>query len=96
MKLINGINGINADYAFNRFFLLSLFAERWLRHVDRLPTDIRKRERVFDWVAIGCAIIGSAGLILCSIVSFVRFVFVHIFSSLSHLQPPPNFEKTGY
>jgi hypothetical protein len=48
---------------------MSLFAERWLRHVDRLPVDLRKREKIFDWVAIACAIIGSLGLIFCSIVS---------------------------
>jgi hypothetical protein len=29
------------------FYILSLFAERWLRHVDRLPVDIRKREKIF-------------------------------------------------
>ena len=37
--------------------------------MDRLPADIRRREKVFDWLAIVCSIIGSAGLILCSIVS---------------------------
>ena len=52
-----------------RLYILTLFAERWLRHVDRLPTDIRKREKIFDWVSILFCIIGSAGLILCSIVS---------------------------
>lgn len=51
------------------FYILSLFAERWLRHVDRLPTDVRRREKVFDWIAIVFTIIGSAGLILLSIVS---------------------------
>lgn len=29
------------------FYISSLFAERWLRHVDRLPTDLRRREKVF-------------------------------------------------
>lgn len=53
----------------NRLYIMSLFSERWLRHVDRLPTDIRKREKIFDWVAIFFCIVGSAGLILCSIVS---------------------------
>ncbi|WRT65918.1 uncharacterized protein IL334_002869 [Kwoniella shivajii] len=48
------------------FYILSLFAERWLRHVDRLPTDLRKREKVYDWLAIVFCIIGSAGLVLLS------------------------------
>ncbi|WWC60534.1 uncharacterized protein I303_103108 [Kwoniella dejecticola CBS 10117] len=48
------------------FYILSLFAERWLRHVDRLPTDLRKREKIFDWLAIVFCIIGSAGLVLLS------------------------------
>lgn len=29
------------------FYILSLFAERWLRHVDRLPVDLRPRETIF-------------------------------------------------
>jgi hypothetical protein len=29
-----------------RGFVLSLLAERWLRHQDRLPTDVRKREKI--------------------------------------------------
>lgn len=29
------------------FYMLSLFAERWLRHVDRLPVDLRVREKIF-------------------------------------------------
>ncbi|WWC88108.1 uncharacterized protein L201_003012 [Kwoniella dendrophila CBS 6074] len=48
------------------FYILSLFAERWLRHIDRLPTDLRKRETIFDWLAIIFCIIGSAGLVLLS------------------------------
>ncbi|WVQ65159.1 uncharacterized protein L199_003332 [Kwoniella botswanensis] len=48
------------------FYILSLFAERWLRHVDRLPTDLRKREVIFDWLAIIFCVIGSAGLVLLS------------------------------
>ncbi|OCF32767.1 hypothetical protein I317_03728 [Kwoniella heveanensis CBS 569] len=48
------------------FYILSLFAERWLRHVDRLPTDLRRREKVFDWLAIFFCVVGSAGLVLLS------------------------------
>lgn len=28
-------------------YVLSLFAERWLRHIDRLPVDLRIREKIF-------------------------------------------------
>lgn len=28
------------------FYVASLLAERWLRYIDRLPTDIRKREEI--------------------------------------------------
>lgn len=47
-----------------------MLSERWLRHVDRLPSDMRRREQVFDWLAIAFCCMGSAGLILLSIVSF--------------------------
>ncbi len=29
------------------FYITSLLAERWLRHVDRLPMDLRSREKTF-------------------------------------------------
>ncbi|KAK4685722.1 hypothetical protein P7C73_g4420, partial [Tremellales sp. Uapishka_1] len=48
------------------FYVMALLAERWLRHVDRLPSDMRKREHIFDWLAIFFGIVGSAGLILLS------------------------------
>lgn len=63
-----GVSSVVARADF-RLYIMSLFAERWLRHIDRLPTDLRKREKIFDWVAIFFCIVGSAGLILCSIVS---------------------------
>lgn len=51
------------------FYILTMLAERWLRHVDRLPSDVRRREQIFDWLAIFFCCVGSAGLILLSIVS---------------------------
>ncbi|KGB77747.1 hypothetical protein I307_03621 [Cryptococcus deuterogattii 99/473] len=48
------------------FYIASMFAERWLRHVDRLPTNIRRRELIFDWLAIFWCVVGSVGLILLS------------------------------
>jgi len=48
-------------------YIASMLCERWLRHVDRIPTDVRKREWLYDWLAIIFAIIGCAGLLLLSI-----------------------------
>ncbi|WVR05624.1 hypothetical protein IAU60_002646 [Kwoniella sp. DSM 27419] len=59
------------------FYIASLFAERWLRHVDRLPTDLRKREKVYDWLAIFFCIIGSAGLVLLGIFDAFAHSTIH-------------------
>ena len=48
-------------------FVLSLFLERWLRHVDRIPGTIHSKQRTFDIVAIVMGIIGAAGLVILSI-----------------------------
>nr|ODN93252.1 hypothetical protein L203_00523 [Cryptococcus depauperatus CBS 7841] len=49
------------------FYTLSLLAERWLRHVKRLPINLRRRERVFSILTIFWGIIGSVGLVLLSV-----------------------------
>jgi len=59
------------------FFIASLFAERWLRHLDRLPVALRPREKVFDWLAIGFGIIGGAALILLSIFDAFHHSTIH-------------------
>ncbi|WWD18139.1 hypothetical protein CI109_102588 [Kwoniella shandongensis] len=59
------------------FYVLTLFAERWLRHVDRLPTDLRKREKIFDWLAIFFGMAGAAGLILLSAMNAFDHSQVH-------------------
>lgn len=59
------------------FYILSLFSERWLRHVDRLPVDLRTREKIFDWLAIFFGVVGSAGLILLSIFDTFNHSTVH-------------------
>jgi hypothetical protein len=51
------------------FYILSLFAERWLRHMDRLPEDVRRREQILDWFAILFGTIGGIALILLGVVS---------------------------
>ncbi len=51
------------------FYISAMVTERWLRLIDRLPSDVRRREQVYDWLAIFFACVGSAGLILLSIVS---------------------------
>ncbi|KAK8865681.1 hypothetical protein IAR55_000826 [Kwoniella newhampshirensis] len=64
------------------FYVLSLFAERWLRHVDRLPTDLRTREKIFDWLAIFFGCVGAAGLILLSARNAFEFSQVHWIGTL--------------
>jgi len=48
-------------------YILSLFLERWLRHVDRIPGTIHSKQRTFDIVAIVMGIIGAAGLVILSV-----------------------------
>jgi len=59
------------------FYILSLFAERWLRHVDRLEPDMRIREKIFDWLAILFGIAGSIGLILLSVFNAFTHETIH-------------------
>ncbi|KAJ9101253.1 hypothetical protein QFC21_003472 [Naganishia friedmannii] len=56
---------------------MSLLAERWLRHVDRLPSDVRRREQILDWLAILFTCIGSAGLCLLSIFDAFNHSTIH-------------------
>ncbi|KAL1407847.1 hypothetical protein Q8F55_007283 [Vanrija albida] len=58
-------------------FTLSLLAERWLRRVDRLPTDIRRREKILNWLAIICAAISAVALILLAIFDNFNHSTVH-------------------
>ncbi|ORX35398.1 Frag1/DRAM/Sfk1 family-domain-containing protein [Kockovaella imperatae] len=58
-------------------YVMSIIAERWLRHVDRLPADKRKRERVFDWMAIVFGAIGALGLVFLSIFDAFDYPKVH-------------------
>ncbi|KAI5889011.1 uncharacterized protein SCHCODRAFT_02357467 [Schizophyllum commune H4-8] len=58
-------------------FVLSLAAERWLRHSGRLAPTMRKRERVFSILAILGSAIGGAGLILLSIFDTKRHTTLH-------------------
>jgi hypothetical protein len=60
-------------------YLMSMLCERWLRHIDRIPTDVRKREWVYDWLAIVFAAVGCAGLLLLSVVSGKAVVFTCAF-----------------
>ncbi|TRM70351.1 Frag1/DRAM/Sfk1 [Schizophyllum amplum] len=58
-------------------FVLSLVAERWLRHSGRLVPNMRKREKVFSILAILGSVIGGAGLILLSIFDTKRHTTLH-------------------
>lgn len=54
-----------------------IFAQRWLRAVDRIPEALRRRETVFGWLTIVFGIIGSAGLITLGIMDDVNHGTVH-------------------
>jgi len=56
---------MNAILAF--FYISTMFAERWLRGVDRIPGDLRKREEFFDGTAILFSVVAMAGLLLLSV-----------------------------
>ncbi|KAF8461300.1 Frag1/DRAM/Sfk1 [Gautieria morchelliformis] len=58
-------------------FVLSLAIERWMRHVGRIPRNMRRREKVFAWFAICCALLGGLGLILLSIFDTKRYHKLH-------------------
>ncbi len=58
-------------------YILSLFSERWLRHVDRIPGDHRKREKIFDWLAVFFCVVGAAGLILLGVFDAFAHSTVH-------------------
>ncbi|KAF8740953.1 hypothetical protein AX14_006431 [Amanita brunnescens Koide BX004] len=58
-------------------FVLSLAAERWLRHSGRLLPIMRKREQVLSILAFVGSIVGGAGLILLSIFDTRRFTSLH-------------------
>ncbi|KAF8528548.1 Frag1/DRAM/Sfk1 [Gautieria morchelliformis] len=58
-------------------FVLSLAIERWLRHVGRMPRDMRRRGKVFAWLAICGALLGGVGLILLSIFDTKRHYKLH-------------------
>jgi len=48
------------------FYVITLVLERWLRHVDRIPSGVRSREKVLDILTIICGTIGAIALIILS------------------------------
>ncbi|KAF8510835.1 Frag1/DRAM/Sfk1 [Gautieria morchelliformis] len=58
-------------------FVLSFAMERRLRHVGRMPCNMRRREKVFAWLAICGALLGGVGLILLSIFDTKRHNKLH-------------------
>ncbi|KAK2460989.1 hypothetical protein APHAL10511_007459 [Amanita phalloides] len=58
-------------------FVLSLAAERWLRHSGRLLPIMRRRERILSILAIAGSVIGGMGLILLSVFDTRRFTSLH-------------------
>ncbi|KAG2118680.1 Frag1/DRAM/Sfk1 [Suillus discolor] len=58
-------------------FMLSLVLERLLRHRGRLPPSMRKKERVFETLAIAGSIIGMLGLCFLSGFDTKRYHTAH-------------------
>jgi len=59
------------------FYVLTLFFERWLRHVDRIPGTVRSRERTLDILCVVFGCIGALALVLLSCFKSTRFETVH-------------------
>jgi uncharacterized membrane protein YidH (DUF202 family) len=60
------------------FFVLSLAAERYLRHSGRLPPVNRRREKFLSALSIIFAIIGQIGILLVAVFDTVRHSRVHV------------------
>ncbi|KAJ7841327.1 Frag1/DRAM/Sfk1 [Mycena olivaceomarginata] len=58
-------------------FFLSLVIERYLRHSGRLIPTMRRREKVFNALAVLGSVVGGAGLILLSIFDTKRHMQLH-------------------
>ncbi|KAF8920232.1 Frag1/DRAM/Sfk1 [Mucidula mucida] len=58
-------------------FFLSLSVERALRHHGRLVPGMRRREKVFGYLAIVASFVGGCGLILLSIFDTKRYTTLH-------------------
>ncbi|BEI86151.1 hypothetical protein CcaverHIS002_0604380 [Cutaneotrichosporon cavernicola] len=59
------------------FWWATLIAERWLRHTNRLPADMRLRERILGYCAIGSAIVAGLGLILLAVFDCYDYSRLH-------------------
>lgn len=59
------------------FYTLSLVAERWLRHLRRLPGVLRRRERYSDILAVVFGFLGGLSLLLLSIFDAFNHSKVH-------------------
>ncbi|CDZ96879.1 Frag1/DRAM/Sfk1 [Phaffia rhodozyma] len=73
-KLFIGICVVTAA-----LYVLSLFAERWLRHVDRIPGHGQRNKLIviFDILAIIFGILGAAALIVLSAFNTYNYSTVH-------------------
>lgn len=59
------------------FFVLSLAAERYLRHAGRLCRNNRRREKVFATIAIVLSIPGQIGILMVAVFDEIRYNKVH-------------------
>ncbi|KAF3920673.1 hypothetical protein ABW21_db0207475 [Orbilia brochopaga] len=58
-------------------FILSLLGARWLRHRGRIIPNTSLPQKIFSFIAITGAIVGSVGLILLSIFDTKRYKTTH-------------------
>ncbi|UZJ51750.1 hypothetical protein CBS101457_001070 [Exobasidium rhododendri] len=59
------------------FYLLTVFLERHLRHLRRIPGSLRKHQSVLDYFSVFFAIIGAIALIILSVYNDVDHSTVH-------------------
>jgi uncharacterized membrane protein SirB2 len=59
------------------FYSASLFTERWLRHLRRIPGSMRKRETIYDIVACVFGFCGGLALMLLSILDAFNHSTAH-------------------
>ncbi|KAM0749497.1 hypothetical protein T439DRAFT_327184 [Meredithblackwellia eburnea MCA 4105] len=59
------------------FYTITLFTERWLRHLRRIPGVLHKKERWADIVAVAFGTVGGLALLLLSIFNAFDYSTAH-------------------
>ncbi|KAK9474643.1 Frag1/DRAM/Sfk1 family-domain-containing protein [Dipodascopsis tothii] len=71
---------ITGDAVQGLFFILTLWAERYLRHNGRLEYHFRQRENTISAMAIAFGMIGQLGLVLVAVCRVDRYKAAHYYS----------------